>query len=160
MNNADIGIFSNFTSAIDASNNWWGFANGPSGGSVDPVNGKVANGSGDKVWSNIHFYPFSTTAQGAFDKRYGKGNNILLVNTGNGKFVFYFVGNASQTSCSGTKAYLKSSGNYLTINDKCSEDPNDKFTASGFVNGTINVVLFDRGGTKLLTTRRFNLKPL
>ena len=49
---------------LDATNNWWGDASGPSGGVTDPVTGKVANGSGNKVSTNVNFDPWLTKPVG------------------------------------------------------------------------------------------------
>jgi hypothetical protein len=47
---------------VDARNNYWGAANGPSGGMVDPVTSATANGSGTAVGvANVRFDPFSTS---------------------------------------------------------------------------------------------------
>jgi hypothetical protein len=45
---------------IDATNNWWGHASGPSGGVADPVTARIANGTGVAVSGNIHFDPWLT----------------------------------------------------------------------------------------------------
>jgi hypothetical protein len=44
---------------IDATDNYWGSASGPSGGLADPVTGVVANGTGDRVSANVHFDPWT-----------------------------------------------------------------------------------------------------
>ena len=46
---------------VDAKQNWWGAANGPSGGVEDNCTaGKVANGQGDRIFesSEVCFYPW------------------------------------------------------------------------------------------------------
>ncbi len=43
---------------INAIENWWGDASGPSGGVEDPETGTVANGSGDSVSESIRFDPW------------------------------------------------------------------------------------------------------
>jgi hypothetical protein len=43
---------------IDARDNWWGHESGPGGGAIDPVTGKAALGSGDKVSGNVRFDPW------------------------------------------------------------------------------------------------------
>ncbi|MFP8890352.1 right-handed parallel beta-helix repeat-containing protein [Natrialbaceae archaeon A-CW2] len=53
----DRGTWSNYE-PVDATNNWWGAANGPSGGVTDPVTGTVANGDGDSVTENVRFEPW------------------------------------------------------------------------------------------------------
>jgi len=43
---------------LDATNNWWGDASGPSGGVSDPMTGTLANGTGDSVSTNVLFDPW------------------------------------------------------------------------------------------------------
>jgi nitrous oxidase accessory protein NosD len=50
----------NSTITIDATNNWWGDASGPSGGVADPVTTRIANGTGVAVSGNVHFDPWLT----------------------------------------------------------------------------------------------------
>ena len=48
---------------IDARNNWWGDASGPSsaaGTIIDPVSGTPANGSGSSITNNVQFDPMIT----------------------------------------------------------------------------------------------------
>ncbi len=47
------GLFRSSTPALDATNNWWGAASGPSG---------AGPGTGDSVSTNVTFLPFLTTA--------------------------------------------------------------------------------------------------
>lgn len=47
---------------INAIENWWGDASGPSGGAEDPETGVVAQGSGDSVSESIRFDPWRETA--------------------------------------------------------------------------------------------------
>ncbi|MFP9062373.1 right-handed parallel beta-helix repeat-containing protein [Natrialbaceae archaeon A-chndr2] len=46
---------------VDARWNWWGDMSGPSGGMSDPVNGTIANGSGDSVSEDVRFDPWLAT---------------------------------------------------------------------------------------------------
>ena len=46
------------TVIIDATNNWWGTASGPSGGVADPVTATIADGAGDAVSEHVHFDPW------------------------------------------------------------------------------------------------------
>jgi len=41
-----------------AIHNWWGDANGPSGGAEDPETGTIADGNGDSVSDNVRFDPW------------------------------------------------------------------------------------------------------
>jgi hypothetical protein len=59
--NSNYGLYvKNSTITIDATNNWWGHASGPSGGVADPVTARVANGTGVVVSGNVHFDPWLT----------------------------------------------------------------------------------------------------
>ncbi|WP_435361940.1 right-handed parallel beta-helix repeat-containing protein [Haloarchaeobius sp. DFWS5] len=46
------------THYLDARQNWWDAADGPSGSESDPVSGTVADGNGDAVGSNVRFDPW------------------------------------------------------------------------------------------------------
>ncbi|MGA2671240.1 MAG: CFI-box-CTERM domain-containing protein [Dehalococcoidia bacterium] len=59
--NNNYGLYvKNSTITIDATNNWWGHASGPSGGVIDPVTARIANGTGVAVSGNVHFDPWLT----------------------------------------------------------------------------------------------------
>jgi nitrous oxidase accessory protein NosD len=59
--NSNYGLYvKNSTLTIDATNNWWGHASGPSGGVTDPVTARIANGTGVAVSGNVHFDPWLT----------------------------------------------------------------------------------------------------
>ncbi len=45
---------------FDATHNWWGDSSGPSGDVSDPVTGRVADGTGDRIGANVQFDPFCT----------------------------------------------------------------------------------------------------
>ncbi len=57
--NADYGVHSQ--AFVDATHNWWGDTNGPSGGVTDPITGMKADGAGDRISVNVHFYPWTET---------------------------------------------------------------------------------------------------
>jgi len=57
-NYCDYDLFSAADSDIDARENWWGSPDGPSGGVNDPVTGRMADGSGDRVSANVLFDPW------------------------------------------------------------------------------------------------------
>ncbi len=59
--NGGTGLFYNRTQPLMAVNNWWGNANGPSGGAEDPQTGATAGGNGDAVSSNVRFDPWLET---------------------------------------------------------------------------------------------------
>jgi parallel beta-helix repeat protein len=57
--NNDYGLYvKNSTITVDATNDWWGDASGPSGGVADPITGAVANGTGVAVSENVRFDPW------------------------------------------------------------------------------------------------------
>jgi parallel beta-helix repeat protein len=59
--NDQYGLYAkNSAITIDATNNWWGHASGPSGGVADPVTTRIANGTGVAVSENVHFDPWLT----------------------------------------------------------------------------------------------------
>lgn len=43
---------------LDATGNWWGAPDGPSGGLADPATGEVADGGGDPVSDDVRFDPW------------------------------------------------------------------------------------------------------
>jgi hypothetical protein len=57
FDNYEYGCYNNGAD-VNAINNWWGASSGPSGGVIDPVTGRVADGTGDKISSNVKFDPF------------------------------------------------------------------------------------------------------
>lgn len=59
----EIGVNNTDTSGlvVNATENWWGAGNGPSGGVNDPLTGALANGSGDEVSDNVRFDPWLTS---------------------------------------------------------------------------------------------------
>ncbi|TVQ67177.1 MAG: T9SS C-terminal target domain-containing protein, partial [Balneolaceae bacterium] len=59
--NGGTGLFYNRSQPLMAVNNWWGNANGPSGGVEDPETGVTANGSGDAIRPNVRFDPWLAT---------------------------------------------------------------------------------------------------
>jgi nitrous oxidase accessory protein NosD len=48
------------TVTVNATDNWWGHASGPSGNVTDPVTSRIADGTGDAVSENVHFDPWLT----------------------------------------------------------------------------------------------------
>ena len=60
--NDNYGLYvKNSTLNINATNNWWGHASGPSGGVADPCTGRIANGAGVAVSGYVCFDPWVTT---------------------------------------------------------------------------------------------------
>lgn len=159
--NSEIGVYNSFSAIINATQNWWGAKNGPSGGVSDPQTGKIAGGNGDKISSNVRFDPWSQTPVGFYNKKYGNGTNTLWVNTSTGKFIFSFSGFASQSFCSGTKAVPKIRGSVYMTSDKCSEDARDRINISGNVYGTVKITVTDRGSSwREMAFRNYTLNPL
>jgi hypothetical protein len=59
--NDDYGLYVQDSAVIvEATYNWWGHASGPSGGVVDPVSGRIADGTGSAVSVNVRFDPWIT----------------------------------------------------------------------------------------------------
>ena len=59
--NDDYGLYVEDSAVIvDATENWWGDASGPSGGVADPITGTIADGTGVAVSGHIHFDPWLT----------------------------------------------------------------------------------------------------
>ena len=56
--NTKFGVRNRNSSVLDATRNYWGASDGPSGNVTDPVTGTVADGSGDAVSTNVHFDPW------------------------------------------------------------------------------------------------------
>jgi len=73
----DIGIINQGQDLIDATDNYWGADNGPSGGVNDPLTGAVANGDGDEVSENVRFDPWLT--QGSSQHSYSSGWNLMSI---------------------------------------------------------------------------------
>ena len=62
--NDDYGLYvQDGTVTVDATNNWWGDASGPSGGVADPVTGRLAAGTGVAVSEHVRFDPWLTAYQ-------------------------------------------------------------------------------------------------
>ena len=59
--NDDYGLYVEDSAVIaEATYNWWGHASGPSGGVVDPVSGRIADGTGSAVSADVRFDPWIT----------------------------------------------------------------------------------------------------
>jgi uncharacterized repeat protein (TIGR01451 family) len=82
--NQGYGVYNGGTGILDATNNWWGDASGPSGGVADPVTGKIADGTGDAVSDNVKFDPFlspNVTITKTGPATANQGNNITYTIT-------------------------------------------------------------------------------
>jgi len=112
---------------VDATNNWWGDASGPSGGVADPVTGRIADGTGDAVSENARFDPWlaaplctlkisstaggSVTAPGERTFIYGPGTEVDLVVTPQAGYQFDMW-----TGDVGTIANVKGAATTITMN--------------------------------------------
>ncbi|MFP8958604.1 right-handed parallel beta-helix repeat-containing protein [Natrialbaceae archaeon A-CW3] len=67
QNNGDGIVYSDHSPehALNAVNNWWGAASGPSGGVADPETGTVADGDGDSVDEHVLFDPWDEVPSGS-----------------------------------------------------------------------------------------------
>lgn len=63
VNNTDGLVLDAPTAVLDATDNWWGDASGPSGNVSDPVTGTIANGTGNSVTQNVSFDPWLTVIE-------------------------------------------------------------------------------------------------
>lgn len=85
LNNRDAGIINNNATTLNATNNWWGDASGPSSPNPDnpvsdPVTGALANGTGDTVSTGVHFDPWLTTPPTSIVARYDENNSGTIDN--------------------------------------------------------------------------------
>jgi len=112
---------------VDATNNWWGDASGPSGGVADPVTRRIADGTGDAVSENARFDPWlaaplctlkisstaggSVTAPGERTFIYGPGTEVDLVVTPQAGYQFDMW-----TGDVGTIANVKGAATTITMN--------------------------------------------
>jgi len=84
---------SSLSGNIDATDNYWGSASGPSGGLADPVTGKLANGTGDKVSANVLFDPWT-----------GMSTECVVTEPGQG------VGDTVTNPCAQTSVEIETAG--------------------------------------------------
>ncbi|MCK4303988.1 MAG: right-handed parallel beta-helix repeat-containing protein, partial [Candidatus Eisenbacteria sp.] len=137
--NGDYGLYAeDGTVTVDATENWWGHASGPSGGTADPVTSRIADGTGDPVSGNVHFDPWLTAylrtltisstgvgsvrtpGEGAFT--YDTGTEVELVaSTG---FLYHFD---KWTGDVGTIADVNSATTTITMNGDYSITANFRF---------------------------------
>jgi nitrous oxidase accessory protein NosD len=59
LSNSAWGIDNTSGNRLDATDNYWGIDSWPSGGAADPVTGRLADGAGDKVSTNVLFDPWT-----------------------------------------------------------------------------------------------------
>ena len=83
----DYGLYvKNSTVIVNATNNWWGHASGPSGGVADPITGRVANGTGVAVSQNVQFDPWLAAYLCALTISSTGGGSVLQ--PGEGTFLY------------------------------------------------------------------------
>jgi len=142
--NGDYGLYAEGgTITVDATDNWWGHASGPSGGVADPVTSRIADGTGDAVSGNVRFDPWLTAylctltvcsagggsvrtpGEGAFT--YDTGTEVELVaSTG---FFHHFD---KWTGDVGTIADVNSPSTTITMNGDYSITANFRFGPFGW----------------------------
>ena len=142
--NGDYGLYvEDGTVTVDATDNWWGHASGPSGGVADPVTSRIADGTGDAVSGNVRFDPWLTAylrtltisstgvgsvrtpGEGAFT--YDTGTQVELVaSTG---FFYHFD---KWTGDVGTIADVNSASTTITMNGDYSITANFRFGPFGW----------------------------
>jgi nitrous oxidase accessory protein NosD len=142
--NGDYGLYAeDGTITVDATDNWWGHASGPSGGVADPVTSRIADGTGDAVSGNVRFDPWLTAhlrtltissagggsvrtpGEGAFT--YDTGTEVELVaSTG---FSYHFD---KWTGDVGTIADVNSPSTTITMNGDYSITANFRFGPFGW----------------------------
>jgi nitrous oxidase accessory protein NosD len=67
---------------VDATSNWWGDVNGPSGGVQDPVTSRIAGGAGDAVSEHIRFDPWLTSYQYSLTISSTGGGSVVVPGEG------------------------------------------------------------------------------
>jgi hypothetical protein len=85
--NNNCGLYvKNSAVTIDATNNWWGHASGPSGGVADPVTARIANGTGVAVSGNVQFDPWLTAYLCTLTISSSGGGSVII--PGEGTFTY------------------------------------------------------------------------
>lgn len=85
--NDDYGLYvEDSTVTVDATNNWWGHASGPSGGVADPVTEKIADGTGAAVSEHVHFDPWLTAYLYTLEISSTGGGSVVV--PGEGAFTY------------------------------------------------------------------------
>jgi len=142
--NDDYGLYVEDSAVVvDATDNWWGHASGPSGGVADPVTSRIADGTGDAVSEHVHFDPWLTAylytleisstgggsvvipGEGTFT--YEPGTEVDLVAVTEGFYYFY-----EWTGDVGTIADVNSAATNITMNDDYSIMANFRFGPFGW----------------------------
>ena len=143
--NDDYGLYVQDSAVIvEATYNWWGHASGPSGGVVDPVSGRIADGTGSAVSVNVRFDPWITAylntieisstgggsvfkpGEGAFT--YDAGTEVELIAMSDGFYRF-----DGWTGDVDTIANVGSPTTTITINGDYSITANFKFLLPCFI---------------------------
>jgi len=142
--NDDYGLYVEDSAVtIDATYNWWGDANGPSGGVADPVTSRIADGTGDAVSEHVHFDPWLTAYLYTLEISSTGGGSVVI--PGEGTFTYdpetvvdlvavtegfyYFY---EWTGDVGTIADVNSAATNITMNDDYSIMANFRFGPFGW----------------------------
>ena len=93
--NGDYGLYVEDSAVtVNATQNWWGDASGPSGGAVDPVTSRIADGTGCAVSENVNFDPWLTAYN----------HTLTISSTGGGSVII--PGEGTFSCCAGTEVDL------------------------------------------------------
>ena len=85
--NDDYGLYvEDSTVTVDATNNWWGHASGPSGGVADPITSTIADGTGVAVSEHVHFAPWLTAYLYTLEISSTGGGSVII--PGEGTFTY------------------------------------------------------------------------
>ncbi len=76
--NDDHGLYiQSSTVTVEGTFNWWGHASGPSGGVVDPVSGRTADGEGSAVSGHVRFDPWITAYLNTIEVSSTDGGSVI-----------------------------------------------------------------------------------
>ena len=143
--NDDYGLYVEDSAiTVDATDNWWGHASGPSGGVADPVTGRIADGTGDAVSENVRFDPWLLTYQYALTISSTGGGSVVV--PGEGIFTYEpgtvvdlvaitatFYNFIQWTGDVGNIADVNAAATNITMNDDYSITANFKFALWCFI---------------------------
>jgi parallel beta-helix repeat protein len=130
--NGDYGLYVEDSAVtVDATNNWWGHASGPSGGVADPVTGRIADGTGAAVSEHVRFDPWLTAYLCALEISITGGGSVIVPGEGTFNYdtgtvveLIAMPGTFFQfdkwTGDVGTIANVNAAATTITINGDCS----------------------------------------
>lgn len=88
-----IGVINNADDVIiDARWNWWSSPGGPSGETIDPITGEVADGYGDQVIGNVNFDPWAGVCAKADVSTYVAGVGEPILFDGSESYAYHLDG--------------------------------------------------------------------